>query len=216
MAPVEDDARFCETCGAQIFRDLSFCQQCGMKFISQKEKDIPKEKKDLKEYDLYQVHSVVNNFIYKGNSYDDLKINWFVINRQKPIVPFEQAVENYTELPFASRVNPENFIKQCFTWQEAESLNQYLASTQKIKVVIVGCPLPVKAHVNGYRDKLPAPGTDYVTLYKKTSYNLSFKVEGVFNIKIANKRIIGDDHSITVVSGIHIKEIQKRLKDKEK
>ena len=215
MAPAEDETRFCETCGAQIFRGSSFCHQCGMKVIFEKETDIPIEKKDLKKYDLYQVHSVVNNFIYRGISYDNLKIIWFVINRKEPVVPFEEAIENYSELPFAARVNPENFIKQCFTLAEAESLKQYLDSTQKIKAVIVGCPLPVKGHVNGFRDVPPPPGTDYVTLHKKSNYNLSFKVEGIFNTKIADEQIVGDDHSITVVTGLNIKEVQKHLKKLE-
>jgi hypothetical protein len=216
MAPVDDETRFCETCGAQIFRGSSFCHQCGMKIKSEKETDIPIEKKDFEEYDLYQVHSIVNNFIYKGISYDNLKINWFVINRQEPVVPFEHSIKNYSELPFAARISPENFIKQCFTLAEAESLKQYLASTQKIKAVIAGCPLPVKGHVNGYRDVPPPPGTDYIPLHKKTNYNLSFKVEGIFNTKIADERIVGDDQSITVVTGINIKEVQKHLKKLEK
>ena len=216
MAPAEDETRFCETCGAQIFRGSSFCHQCGMKVIFEKEKDIPIEKTDLEEYDLYQVHSVVNNFIYRGIYYNNLKINWFVINRKEPVVPFERAIENYSELPFAARVNPENFIKQCFTLAETESLEQYLASTQKIKAIIVGCPLPVKGHVNGFRDVPPPPGTDYVILHKKPNYNLSFKVEGIFNTKIADEQIVGDDHSITVVTGINIKEVQNHIKKLEK
>ncbi len=216
MAPAEEVTRFCETCGAQIFRGSSFCHQCGMKVIFEKEKDIPIEKKDLKEYELYQVHSVVNNFIYRGISYDNLKIIWFVISRKEPIVPFEQAIENYSELPFAARVNPENFIKQCFTLGEAESLKRYLANTQKIEAVIEGCPLPVKGHVNGYRDIPPPPGTDYIILHKKTSYNLPFKVEGIFNTKVADERILGDDQSITVVTGISIKDVQRELKELKK
>ncbi|MGD2092882.1 MAG: zinc ribbon domain-containing protein [Candidatus Aminicenantes bacterium] len=216
MAPEEDDARFCETCGAQIFRGSNFCHQCGMKVIFEKEQDIPIEKKDLKEYELYQVHSVVNNFIYRGISYDNLKIIWFVINRKEPIVPFEQAIENYSELPFSARVNPENFIKQCFALREAESLTQYLAAAQNIKAVIEGCPLPVKGHVNGYRDIPPPPGTDYVILHKKPNYNLPFKVEGVFNTKMADERIMGDDQTITVVSGISIKDVQKQLNELKK
>lgn len=216
MAPAEEVTRFCETCGAQIFRGSSFCHQCGMKVISEKEKDVPIEKKYLKEYELYQVHSVVNNFIYRGISYDNLKIIWFVINRKEPVVPFEQAIENYSELPFAARVNPENFIKQCFTLGEAESLKRYLDSTQKIKAVIEGCPLPVKGHVNGYRDVPPPPGTDYVILHKKTSYNLPFKVEGIFNTKMADERITGDDLTSTVVTGISIKDVQRELKELKK
>jgi hypothetical protein len=215
MAPAEEETRFCETCGAQIFRGSSFCHQCGMKIIFETEQDIPIEKKDLEEYELYQVHSVMNNFIYRGISYNNLKINWFVVNRKEPLVSFEQAIENYSELPFAARVNPENFIKQCFTLAEAESLKRYLADAQKIKAVIVGCPLPVKGHVNGFRDVPPPPGTDYVILHKKPNYNLPFKVEGIFNIKVADEQIIGDDHSITVVTGLNIKEVQKHLKKLE-
>lgn len=216
MAPAEVEPRFCETCGAQIFRGSSFCPQCGMKITPQKGQDILAVKKDLKEYDLFQVYSVVNKFIYKGSSYDNLKINWFVLNRQEPIVPFEQAIENYLELPLTARVNPENFIKQCFTLAEAESLKQYLASIQKIRAVIQGCPLPVKARVNGYRDVPTAPGTDYVILHKKSYYNLPFKVEGFFNTKMADERITGDDHSITVVTGLSIKDVQKQLKELKK
>ena len=216
MAPAEVETKFCETCGAQIFRGSSFCHQCGMKIIPQKEHDIPVVKRNLTEYDLFQVHSVVNNFVYKGSSYDNLKINWFVINRQLPIVPFDQAIENYVELPFAARINPENFIKQCFNLAEAESLKQYLISTQKIRAIIDGLPLPVKAHVNGYRDVPPKPGMDYIILHKKSNYSLPFKVEGIFNTKMADERIMGDDQSITVVTGISIKDVRKQLKDLEK
>jgi hypothetical protein len=216
MAPAEVETRFCETCGAQIFRGSSFCHQCGTKVIPKEEQDILVGKKDLSKYDLYQVYSVVNNFIYRGNSYDNLKINWFVINRQEPIVPFEKAIENYSELPFAARVNPENFIKQCFTLAEAESLKQYLVSAQKLSAVIEGCLLPVKGHVNGYRDVPPPPGTDYITLHKKPNYNLPFKVEGIFNTKMADERILGDDHTITVVTGISIKDVKRELKEFKK
>ena len=213
MAPADVEARFCEMCGAQISRGSNFCHQCGLKISPQNEQDISLEKKDLKGYKLFQVHSLVDNFIYKGISFDNLKINWFVINRQEPAVPFEQAIVNYLELPSAARVNPENFIKQCFTLAEAEALKQYLASTQKIKAVIVGCSLPVKAHVNGYRDVTPPPGTDYIILHKKPNYSLPFKVEGIFNTKMADERIMGDDQTITVVTGISIKDVQKQLKE---
>ncbi len=216
MAPAEVETKFCETCGAQIFRGSSFCHQCGMKIISEQGQNIPTEKKDLKDYDLYKVYSVVNNFIYKGLSYDNLRIIWFVINRQEPIVPFEQAIENYSELSLTARVNPENFIKQCFTLAEAESLKQYLSAAQKINAIIEGCPLPVKGHVNGYRDVPPAPGTDYVTLHKKPNYNLPFKVEGFFNTKMADERIRGDDLTSTVVTGISIKDVKKQLKELKK
>ncbi|UCH97670.1 MAG: zinc ribbon domain-containing protein [Candidatus Aminicenantes bacterium] len=216
MSPSEENSGFCQTCGAQLFPDSNFCHQCGTLTTAKEENDAPIEKKDLKDYELYQVYSVINNFLYKGIYYDNLKINWFMIDRQEPPVPFEQAIANYKGISFASRAGPENHIKERFTREEAESLKKYLISAQKIKAVLEGYPLPVNATVKGYRDAPPPPGTDFILLHKKASYNLPFKVEGVFNTKIADERILGDDQSITVVSGISLKEVQKQLKEREK
>ena len=218
MAPVEEDLRFCQTCGAQIFPESSFCHQCGMKVELAKKEDTPVGKKDLKDltdFQLVQVYSVVNDFRYKDLHYDNLKVNWFVVDRSAPPVPFEQSIADYQELSLTSRIGPENFIKQRFTLEEAKLLKQYLHSTLNVLAFIEGCPLPVSSNSHGYRDLPPPPGIDFFILHQKRTYQLPFKVEGIFDIRMADERVVGDDDRSTVVTGINIKDLKKYLKEKE-
>ncbi|MDQ1352110.1 MAG: hypothetical protein QG657_2416 [Acidobacteriota bacterium] len=150
---------------------------------------------------LYHVYSMVNNFRYKDIFYENLKINWFVLGREAPQVPFEKVIVNYSELSTAARIHPENHIKEKFTLIEAELLKQFLASSHKIDAVIEERILPVGKDETGYHDLPPSPGVDFIALYKKKPYDLPFNVEGVFNIKMADERVTPDDQ-ITVISKI--------------
>lgn len=214
MSPNDEPIRFCETCGAQLFPNLTFCHQCGMKIEPPKKEEIP-PKKILPGQGLFKAYSVAANFRYQDNYYDNVKIHWFVTDRKSSPLPYGKAIENYDEIPFLEKVGPESFVNQCFTAQEVELLKHYLISTQKTKVVVEECPLPVKSTASGYRDTIPPPGTNFISLHKKSGYNLPFKVDGIFNLKMADERFMGDDHSKTVVSGINVKDIQRLIKEKE-
>ena len=221
MAPIElaeEDLRFCQTCGAQLYPESSYCHQCGMKVELKKKEETPpanKELKDLKDFQLVQVYSVVNDFKYKGIRYDNVKVNWFMTDRKVAPVPFAKAIADYTELSPSSRVGPENYIMQRFTPAEAKLLKQYLLSSQNVQGFIEGCPLPVSSNNRGYRDIPPPPGIGFILLYQKSSYQLPFKVEGIFDTRLADERVVGDDDRVTVVSGINIKDLKKYLKEKD-
>jgi hypothetical protein len=217
-AAEEEDLRFCQTCGAQLFPESSYCHQCGMKVEPKKKVEISPVKQDLNDFadfQLVQVYSVVNDFRYREIRYDNLKINWFVADRAESPVPFEHSIAGYKELSLTNRIGPENYIKQRFTLEEAKLLKHYLFTSQNVQVFFEGCPLPVNSNSRGYRDVPPPPGTGFVLLHQKSNYQLSFKVEGVFDTRIADERILGDDDRITVVSGINIKDLKKYLKEKE-
>ena len=217
MAPTESEVTFCTTCGAQIFPGSAFCHQCGMKIEQKAEVFAAKEKEEIGKYNLYQVYSLVNNFHYNGVYYDNLRINWFISERSgEPPVPFKENIRDYMELPFMSRSYPENYIKERFTLKEAKLLKLYLATARKITAFIEGCPVPISNELKGNRDAPPPPGTSFISLYKKSDYNLPFKVEGVFNTRMAEERIMGDDASVTIVSGISVKEIERQLREKER
>jgi hypothetical protein len=215
MPPADENTGFCEVCGAQLFPDSGYCSQCGTKVPAMKEIHSSRERKDLSQYQLYKVYSIINNFLYRGTYFDNLKIDWFVVDQQELHVPFEKAIEGYKQLSLTARISPQNYITQCFSWEQANLLKKYLASLQKTNATIQGCQLPVGSNVSGYRDVPPPRGTDFILLHKKSIYNLPFKVEGFFNTKMAEERIVGDDQSITVVSGINIRDVQKLLKKKE-
>lgn len=194
----------CRGCGAQLLPDSNFCHKCGAKVVVSEtvpgDRGVPGGENGGPPR-LFNVYSSVDNFRYRGILYDNLKINWFVVGRKKPQVPFGRSIANYTELGPALRVHPEKYILERFTQMEADLLHGYLASSQKIDAVVEELELPVSENERAYRGGPPPPGTDFIQLYKKKSYNLPFKVEGIFNVKMADERIVPDDRA-TVITKI--------------
>lgn len=204
---------FCSGCGGQLIPGSNFCHMCGSKVDVAETahvtggEEIPR---------LYLVFSSISDFRYQGILYDNLKINWFVVGRKKPHVPFDAVIVNYSELSGAGRAQPEKYILERFTQMEADLLHGYLASAQKIDAVVEELKLPVSEGERGYRSGPPPPGTDFIQLFKKKSYNLPFKVEGIFNIKMADERIVPDDRA-TVITRITPEALRKieRKRDKD-
>lgn len=216
----EETSGVCRGCGAQLLPDSNFCHKCGT-VVAKKKSDpaydtveIISGTVDTELPKLYHVHSTVNNFRYQGILYDNLKINWFIVGREKPSVPFNRAIINYAELNPEIRVNPESYILERFTLIEADLLKGYLASTQKIDADIDELTLPVSDTQKGYRSGPTPPGTDFIPLYKKQNYNLSFKVEGIFNIKMADERIVPDDRA-TVITRVSPEMLKKIVEGKD-
>ena len=201
MTSEEKDAEFCQDCGNQLLPDSKFCSSCGSIITS-------KGKEETEPQKLYQCHSIVNNLGYKGTHYDKVKINWFVKGREKTQVLFEQAIANYSTLTAAARNYPENYILERFTQMEVELLKGYLISIQKIGAAAEEIKLPVSENEKGYKDIPPSPGTDFIVLHKKQNYNLPVKVEGIFNIKMADERVVGDEKE-TVISKIIVGDFKK-------
>lgn len=193
--------------------EANFCHNCGAKVIV--DENIHNFPAEPSLPTLFHVYSVVNNFRYKEIYYDRLKINWFYLNRETPQIPFEHAITNYNELSPAARVFPENHLKERFTQEEAQALKKYLMEGLKIRAVVEEYKLPIPDSEKGYRDSPAGPGTDFLPLHTKPNYNLAFKVEGIFNIKMADERIEGDDERPTVISRINPEELEKYAKDKK-
>jgi len=200
----------CGGCGAQLLPDSNFCHNCGSKVVPVEPVPIDRGGGGSEEPPrLYHVFSSVSNFRYQGILYDNLKINWFVVGRMKPQIPFNRAIANYPDLSPALRVHPENYILERFTRMEADLLRGYLASAQKLDAVIEELELPVSESERAYRGGTTPPGTDFLQLFKKKSYDLPFNVEGIFNIKMADERIVPDERA-TVVTKI-TPEILKKI-----
>lgn len=213
---------YCKNCGTQLFVDSNFCHKCGTTITLKGDKTKQSENEVIIEGDdkiklvkLYHVYSIVNNFCYKGIYYDNLKINWFIPGREKPQVPFEHAIINYSELTIAARIHPENYLMERFTLEETESLKDYLTSVQKINAVVDELELPISENEKCYHALPSVSGTDFIALYKKENYSLHFKVEGIFNVKMADERVVSDDRA-TVISKIAPEDLKKFAREKEK
>jgi len=210
MVSEEGSSLFCKTCGAQLYADSKYCPQCGMVFIPQSNGNGLNISRMGASPDvrLFQVYTQVNNFSYSGASYDNLKITWFVVNRPKPQVPFDKVIANYCELPPKDRFFPEHYIMERFLEEEAEQLKRYLIDSERYTAYVDECLLPVSSVVRGYSDMPRVPGTDIIQLHKRSSFNLPFKVEGIFNVKMADERVMSDDN-ITTVTKIDYDMIRK-------
>lgn len=220
MLPTADDNKFCTNCGAQLPEGANFCHQCavpvtiGAAAPSQQAAETPGNKGGAPTGpmpELYHVHSTVNNFQFKGIFYDNLQINWFISDRAELPAPPEQVIAGYTALNPVEQVFPENRLKEFFTPEEAGRLKAYLKVALLLSATLNRVTFPIASSEKGYRDFSAAPSVGFFNLHEKKTYNLPFKVEGIFNVGMADERIVADENPtlITTISELRKKESKK-------
>lgn len=150
---------------------------------------------------LFHVVSIANNVQYNKVSYDNVTIDWFVVDRKKPPVPYENSIFNYHNLPQKQRENPEAFINELFTEDEALQIKEYLEKRNNV-VKIDPAELPIADIKKGHKSFEVAEGTGFYVLHRKENYPFSFKVEGFFNVNLADESLKADDR-VTVISKIN-------------
>ncbi|MCX6558717.1 MAG: hypothetical protein NTW95_15015 [Candidatus Aminicenantes bacterium] len=148
---------------------------------------------------LFTVHSLVRNFVYQGKRYEEVKINWFVLERKQSLVPFEAAIQEYVQLDEKERAFPEEYVNEQFSREEAEALKQYLDRQPLTTTLIETIELPVAANASGCRRlSANAGGGAFLPLYKGKGYSLPFKVEGYFSVRFAEPVVSGDDRATVI------------------
>jgi hypothetical protein len=148
--------------------------------------------------DLFSVHSLVRDFTYEGKPYEEVKVSWFVAERQTPLVPFASAIEDYGQLGEKDRAFPEEFVNEQFSKEEAEALKKHLDRRPTVSTRIEAVELPVAANASGCRHLPRGGGNDFLLLHKEKSYPLPFKVEGYFSIRFAEPKVSGDDGATVI------------------
>ena len=148
---------------------------------------------------LFSVHSLVRDFTYQGTQYEEIKVSWFVVERKTPLVPFENAIEDYAQLSEKVRAFPEGYINEQFSRPEAEALKNYLDRRPGVTTVIEAVELPVMANASGCRRLERGGGNDFLILHREKRYPLPFKVEGYFSVRLAEPKVLGDDRQTVVV-----------------
>ncbi|MCX6554904.1 MAG: hypothetical protein NTZ12_07825 [Candidatus Aminicenantes bacterium] len=148
---------------------------------------------------LFTVHSLVRNFLFAGNRYEEVKINWFVVDRKQSLVPFAAAIQDYGQLDEKERAFPEEYVNEQFSREEAEGLKKYLDRQPLTTTEIEAIELPVVPNASGCR-RLTAVGGGgaFLPLYKGKGYSLPFKVEGYFSVRFAEPMVSGDDRATVV------------------
>jgi len=147
---------------------------------------------------IFAVNSLVRNFHYQGKYYEEVKINWFVLERKMPLVPYAAAIQDYAQLDEKERVFPEEYVNEQFSQEEAASLKRFLDRQPATTTQIEAIEIPVMANVSGCRRLAAGSGNDFLALHKGKNYHLPFKVEGYFSVRFAEPTVSGDDRSTVV------------------
>ena len=119
---------------------------------------------------LYHVYSIGNNIPFKGKNYDNVNINWYMVKRKKPAATFEEAIMNYNNLSKKKKKDPEKFINEQFTNEEALILKEYLVKLKNIVTQIEEINLPISDTKRGYGGMKFQGETGIFELHKESEY----------------------------------------------
>ena len=147
---------------------------------------------------IFAVHSLVRNFRYQGKQYEEVKVNWFVLERKKPLLPYTEAIQDYAQLNEKERAFPEEYVNEQFNREEADALKKYLDRQPITTTRIEALELPVMANASGCLRLAAGNGNDFLALHKGKNYSLPFKVEGYFSIRFAEPMVSGDDRATVI------------------
>ena len=150
--------------------------------------------------ELYSVHSLIRGFTFEGTTYEEVKVSWFVVGRAAPLVPYEQAIQDYAGLAAGERAFPQGFVDELFGRDEAEALKAYLGRRRELTTFVEPVELPVMANASGCRRLPRGHGADFLALRREKGYSLPFQVEGYFSVRLATPRVHGDDRQTEIAA----------------
>jgi len=141
----------------------------------------------LTDKKFYRVVSKMDGFPYGGRYFDDIEIVWFYSERREsPLVNYEELIENYREKKQKNSTEKlESYIDELFALHEATRLKKFL--DQHFKDIVTEIrevdSIPTELDVTPLKDIPVGGGIDFYLLWKEDKYPLSFKVEGIFDIR---------------------------------
>ena len=127
---------------------------------------------------VYQVTSVVKKY----KNCKDVPFSWFMIDRKKPLIPYEKGIINY----LGKNSYSESAIDELFTNREAKRLVAYLEKEHKddtLKINIDEQKLPIANNLIGYGGNAVGGMDGFYMLDKEKNYNLPFKAWGYFDLR---------------------------------
>jgi hypothetical protein len=139
------------------------------------------------EKKLYRVVSRIDGFPYGGRYFDGIEVVWFYSERREmPPISYNEVIENYKERREKEDINKiESYIDELFVSYEASRLKKYLDQHFKDTVTEIRevDSFPDNSDVTPLKDVPIGGGIDFYLLWKEDKYPLSFKVEGIFDIR---------------------------------
>jgi hypothetical protein len=136
---------------------------------------------------LYKAYSRTQS----ADKKDKKKFQWFVNNRSRPVIPFEEAIWDYTKFTDTQKNTAEGLLNELFTEYEICSLNEYLISNCKTPVeaeeqilpLFINTELPLISFFNNFKQSYES---GFYPLFEQSKYNLNFDVWGFYSTEIDN------------------------------
>lgn len=126
---------------------------------------------------LYRAWSMVDNF----RGYNQVKLNWFVVGRQKPVAPYEDLIRDYQE---DDEIWYDHiYVKELLTESEVEELRDYIKKTHNSELQTEIIELPVKRGILSYGLLMMAGQGDFYFLADEKDYNLSVPILAYYDLE---------------------------------
>ena len=127
---------------------------------------------------LYKAWSVVDNFMGQ----DQVRLNWFVIGRPVPVLPYAELIQDYDEDEEDSCYD-QVLVNELFTECEGEELRAYLGKSHQLDLQLEEVTLPVKPGGLSYGLLLISGEKGFYTLADEEGYNLRLSILGHYDGK---------------------------------
>ncbi len=142
---------------------------------------------------LYRACSVIDN--YHGR--DGVTFLWFVVNRDKPVAPYEELIANYQELEQhqdqeqGTLAYLEGYVNELLTEEEVEELKAYLESRHNTELKLEEVEIPVQDSNLCPLGAMPAGGgQDFYMLSREEGYSLSVPIWAYYDLRQCPDTII--------------------------
>jgi hypothetical protein len=130
---------------------------------------------------LYRAFSFVDNHPDLGS----VCFSWFYHLREKPVAPYEDLIEGYTELDELLKDRVPRDVDELFTDEETQALVAYLEKNHGFESFLIEKPVPLRLEDLGdektLRIKHDAPGAIYM-LSTEPGYKLPFEVWAYYHL----------------------------------
>jgi hypothetical protein len=130
---------------------------------------------------LYRAYSFVDNHRELGRGV----FLWFYHLREKPVAPYEDLIEGYTELDEPLKDHVQRDVDELFTDEEAQTLVAYLKKTHGFESFLIEKPVPLRLEdlrdEKTLRIKHDVPEAIYM-LSTEPGYNLPFEVWAYYHL----------------------------------
>lgn len=125
---------------------------------------------------LYKAWSFVDNFMGQ----DQVRLDWFVVGRTAPLVPYAELIKDYDK-DLEDSCYDQVLVNELFADSEVEELRAYLGRSHQLDLQLEEVTLPVKPGGLSYGLLLISGEKSFYTLADEEGYNLSLSILGHYD-----------------------------------